>query len=195
MMRYPAEHKEETRERIVLAASRRFRRSGAGVGIGALMKVLKLTHGGFYRHFRSKDELLSEALMKAFDEMRRRIQRAVEQVPPERKLRTLIETYLSDAHCADAAGGCPIAALGSEIARYPRAARAIMDRAIHEIASTAARLMPGNSEEERCQNALVLFSGMAGTLAVARAVEDEQLRQRILKAARKTYLQAFSKDR
>jgi TetR/AcrR family transcriptional repressor of nem operon len=194
-MRYPAEHKEETHERIVRAASRRFRRAGAGVGIAQLMKALKLTHGGFYRHFKSKDELLSEALTKAFSEMRARVRRAVEHAPPERKLETLIETYLSDQHCAHPAGGCPIAALASEAARYPLAVRAAMDRAIQEIAATTSRLMPGTSEEERRQKALVLFSGMAGTLAVARAVADKQLRRTILDTARKTYLEAFSQGR
>ncbi len=191
-MRYPAEHKQETRERIILAASHRFRRAGAGVGIGQLMKALHLTHGGFYRHFKSKDELLREAMIKAFDEMRSRVRAAVDAVPPERKLRTLIETYLSDEHCAKVGSGCPMAALGSEIARYPRTARAVLDRAIQEIGSTAARLMPGATEEERRQKALVLFSAMSGTLSLARAVSDERLRWTLLASARKTYIELFA---
>jgi TetR/AcrR family transcriptional repressor of nem operon len=195
MMRYSAEHKQETRERIVHAASRRFRRAGAGVGIGQLMQALKLTHGGFYRHFRSKDVLLREAVTSAFGEMGTRLQRAVQNAPPERKLRALIETYLSDAHCANSAGGCPMAALISEAHRYPRSVRAAIGGAIEEIASLTARLMPGTTAEERRQQALVLFSGMAGTLAVARAVTDPELRRTILEAARKTYLEAFSRRR
>ena len=113
-MRYSAEHKEETHERIVRTASRRFRRSGASVGIADLMKALKLTHGGFYRHFRSKDDLLVEALQNGFDDMRQRMSEAIAKVPPGRELESLIETYLSDRHCADAAGGCPVAALAAE---------------------------------------------------------------------------------
>src|SRR5712691_1764886 len=103
-MRYPAEHKEETRERIVRAASRRFRRGGAGVGIGQLMKTLNLTHGGFYRHFKSKDDPIAKA-------------------PPGRELQTIIETYLSDEHCVDPAGGCPVAALSQEVGRHSPAVR------------------------------------------------------------------------
>src|SRR5260370_12387188 len=68
-MRYSPEHKEQTRERIVHAASRRFRRAGTGVGIGQLMKTLTMTHGGFYRHFRNKDELIIEARNNSFTEM------------------------------------------------------------------------------------------------------------------------------
>jgi AcrR family transcriptional regulator len=123
MMRYPAEHKEETRERIVEAASRRFRRGGSGVGIAELMKALKLTHGGFYRHFKSKDDLFGEALKKAFEESTSRMRRAIESASPGRELRAVIETYLSEEHCADAAHGCPMAALAPELGRQPRAVR------------------------------------------------------------------------
>jgi TetR/AcrR family transcriptional repressor of nem operon len=127
--------------------------------------------------------------------MRTRARGAVEKAPPERKLQALIDVYLSDEHCADPAGGCPMAALLSEAPRYPRSVRTVIDSALQEIAALTAGLMPGNTEEERRQNALVLFSGMAGTLAAARAVADEQLRRTLLKAARKTYLEAFSKQR
>src|SRR5438132_5075596 len=95
-MRYPAEHKEETRERIVHAASRRFRRAGTGVGIGQLMKTLTMTHGGFYRHFRSKDELLIEALNKSFTEMHDRREAMLQKAKPGGELEALVEGYLSD---------------------------------------------------------------------------------------------------
>src|SRR6266851_1331976 len=110
-MRYSPEHKEQTRERIVHAASRRFRRAGTGVGIGQLMKTLTMTHGGFYRHFRSKDELLIEALNKSFTEMHDRREAMLQKAKPGGELEALVEGYLSDAHCADAAGGCAVAAL------------------------------------------------------------------------------------
>ena len=193
-MRYPAEHKEETRERIVHAASRRFRRAGAGVGIGQLMKSLKMTHGGFYRHFKSKDDLLEAALMKGFEEMRARMAAAIARATPGRELATLIETYLSDEHCADAAGGCPVAALASEIARQPRAVRAAFERATQHGTATIAQYMNGATEDERRRRAGVLMSGMSGTLSVARAVADEDLRRRILSAARKIYVEAFTKE-
>jgi TetR/AcrR family transcriptional repressor of nem operon len=191
-MRYPAEHKEETRERIVHAASRRFRRAGAGVGIGRLMKTLKMTHGGFYRHFKSKDDLLVQALDMSFEEMRASMRATIAKAPPGRELQFAIEAYLSERHCADAAGGCPIAALATEIGRQPRAVRAAFDRAVQSVETTMAKFMTGATEEERRRKAGVLFSGMSGTLAVARAVSDDQLRRTILAAARRIYIEAFA---
>ena len=77
-MRYSPEHKQETHERIVRAASRQFRGRGAdGIAIADLMKKLQLTHGGFYRHFGSKEQLLVEAVTKALEETAGRIQDAV----------------------------------------------------------------------------------------------------------------------
>src|SRR5262249_22723634 len=140
-MRYPAEHKQETRERIIDAASRRFRRAGAGVGIGQLMKMLKMTHGGFYRHFKSKDELLVAALTSGFQEMRARARATAAAAPPGHELERIIESYLSDRHCTDLAGGCPVAALAPEIARQPRAVRAAFDRLVQEVAGTIAPYM------------------------------------------------------
>src|SRR5712692_6506444 len=192
-MRYPAEHKQETRDRIIHAASRRFRRAGAGVGIGQLMKTLKMTHGGFYRHFKSKDDLFEAALRKGFEEMRARMGAAIAKAPSGHELEAIIETYLSEQHCADAAGGCPVAALASEIGRQPCALRAAFDRAIQEATSRMAQFMTGATEEERRRKAGVLLSGMSGTLAVARAVSDEELRRKILAAARKIYVEAFAR--
>jgi len=192
-MRYPAEHKQETRERIVHTASRRFRRAGAAVGIGQLMKTLKMTHGGFYRHFKSKDELFEAALTKGFEDMRARMTAAIAGAPSGHELEAIIEIYLSDQHCADPAGGCPVAALASEIARQPRAIRAAFDRAIQRATATMARYMTGETEEERRRKAGILFSGMSGTLSVARAVSDDDLRRRILSAGRRIYIEAFAR--
>jgi len=192
-MRYPAEHKEETRERIVHAASRRFRKAGAGVGIGQLMKTLKMTHGGFYRHFKSKDDLFVAALEKGFEEMRSNLGAAIANAKPGHELELIIESYLSERHCADASGGCPVAALASDISRQPRAVRAAFDRAVQNVTATMSRFMKGATEEERRRKAAVLFSGMSGTVAVARAVSDPELRRNILASARKIYVEAFAR--
>src|SRR5262245_24173562 len=121
-MRYSSGHKQETRERIVRTAARHFRhRGGQGVAIADLMSKLKLTHGGFYKHFASKEQLLVEAITKAFDESESRFSEAVARARPGMELRTLIENYLSLEHCADPGEGCPMAALASEIGRLPKA--------------------------------------------------------------------------
>lgn len=193
-MRYPAEHKEETRERIVRAASRHFRRRGPGVGVAELMKASKLTHGGFYRHFKSKDELFAAAIDSAFDDNRARIHAAVLKAKKGQELRAIIETYLSDEHCAQTAGGCPVAALAQEVGRHSRAMRRAMEQGVLEVVANTAPLMPGKTEDERRECAMALFSAMSGSLTLARAVDDKKLRQTILAAARKMFLKAFGDE-
>ena len=189
-MRYPPEHKDRVRERIVQAASRHFRgRSGEGVAIADLMRDLKLTHGGFYRHFKGKEQLFNEAFLAAAAETRSRMRTVAEQAPAGRELETIINTYLSSGHCGNPAHGCPMAALAAEISRHPKSTRTALDRAIRETATEFARFMPGDTAAEREQNAIVLFASMAGTLTLARGVANDALRHQILDAARKFYLQ------
>jgi TetR/AcrR family transcriptional repressor of nem operon len=191
-MRYSVQQKQETRERIVRAASQHFRERGwDGVAIADLMSKLNLTHGGFYRHFDSKEQLLAEAIAKSFEDVRAMFTGAVEQAPPGGKLKVLIERYLSLEHCANPDSGCPVAALASEIARYPRAVRVKIDRAMRDHIKKIAGFLPGETEKERQRNCLVLISGMSGALALARTVADKEMRQSILQAAREFYVKAF----
>ena len=190
-MRYPADHKQQTRERIVRAAARRFRSRGSeGAGIGDLMRDLRLTHGGFYRHFESKEGLFAEAFEHSLKEVGDRVIRAIDGAPPGGELKALIDAYLDSRHCDDVAGGCPVAALASEVARRPRGARGPFQQALRAHITRMAHYVPANSEDERRGKTIALFSGMAGTLAVARAFTDEQDRQRILKGARRFFLAA-----
>src|SRR5262245_28248938 len=123
-MRYGPEHKQRTRERIVRAASRRFRSRGSGgAGIGDLMRDLRLTHGGFYRHFSSKEDLFAEAFAQGLLEVGDRVTHAVERAPKGGQLKALIDAYLDVDHLDDVAGGCPVAALAAEVARRPRGTR------------------------------------------------------------------------
>src|ERR1700716_3307617 len=120
-MRYSAEHKQQTRERIVRAAARRFRTPGSETaGIGDLMRDLRLTHGGFYRHFDSKEGLFAEAFEQSLTEIGDRVVKAVKQAPPGGELKALVDAYLDVEHCDDIAGGCPVATLASEVVRRPR---------------------------------------------------------------------------
>jgi len=191
-MRYKPQHKQETRERIVQAASRHFRaKGGKGLAIGDLMQKLDLTHGGFYRHFGSKEELFAEAVAKGFEEAAVRIEEAIKQAPAGSEVRTIIERYLSLKHCANPGDGCPLASLMSETARYPRSLRTKIDRAMHEHFKRIIDFLPGASEQERGRNCLILFSGMAGALNVARAATETEQRKAILEAAKEFYVKAF----
>src|SRR5215510_3051563 len=168
-MRYSAKHKQETRERIVRTASRHFRQRGEeGVGIADLMSKLKLTHGGFYKHFDSKEELLAEAIAKAFEDVEERFADMVSRAKPGTELKTLIENYLSLEHCANPGEGCPMAALASEIGRLPPRVRAQIDQAIKRRGKRVSGLMPGATQQEREKKTMVLLSGLIGTINVAR---------------------------
>jgi TetR/AcrR family transcriptional regulator, transcriptional repressor for nem operon len=190
-MRYSAVHKQQTRERIVRAAARRFRsKGGEGAGIGDLMRDLRLTHGGFYRHFDTKEDLFTEAFEHSLQEVADRVRKVVEHAPPGRKLKALIDAYLDIEHCNDVSGGCPVAALASEVARRPRAVREPFLHALRAHIRRMAKYVPAATEEKRVEKAIALFTGMAGTLTVARAFTDEQDRRAILAGARKFYLAA-----
>ena len=190
-MRYPADHKQQTRARIVRAASRRFRRRGTeGAAIAELMRDLRLTHGGFYRHFGSKEGLVAEAFEAALKESGDRAVAAVGKAPPGGEMQALIDSYLDLGHCADIAGGCPVAALASEVARRPKGSRGPFLQALRVHIRRMEHYMPGRTVEERRQKTIALFTGMAGTLTVARAFTDEQDRRTILEGARRFYLAA-----
>lgn len=191
-MPYSKAHKARTRARIVAAAARAFRAEGIGkVAIPALMRDAGLTHGGFYAHFASKDALVAEACARGLSESSEAILAAADAKPPDEALRLIIRAYLSRGHRDNPDTGCAIAALGAEIAREPDGVRTAFADALHDYARRiAAYLPPDASEEEREEAALVLLSGMAGTLMVARALEREQS-DRLLLAARRFYMDAL----
>ena len=193
-MRYSASHKQQTRERIVKAAARQFRSRGTeGAAIGDLMRDLRLTHGGFYRHFGSKEELVAEAFEGALKELGNRAIAAIEAAPAGKALQALIDTYLDLDHCDDVAGGCPVAAMAAEIARRPKGSRAPFLQALRGHVRRMERYMPGATEDERRQKTIALLTGMAGTLTIARAFTDRQDRRAILDGARKFYLDAVQR--
>jgi TetR/AcrR family transcriptional repressor of nem operon len=191
-MRYPADRKQQTRARIVRAAARRFRsRGGEGAAISDLMRDLRLTHGGFYRHFDSKEHLFAEAFASGLEQISERLVRAAEPAPRGGALKALIDAYLSQEHCADIANGCPVAALMAEVTRRPAATRRAFQQAVKAHLARMARYVPGRTDEERRRTAGMLLSGMAGTLNVARALTGEG-RRSVLEAGRTFYLKAVS---
>ena len=191
-MRYPAEHKQQTRERIVRAASRRFRARGSeGAVIGDLMRDLRLTHGGFYRHFASKDDLFVSAFEQALADASARGRNAIRQAAPGKELEAIIDSYLNVEHCDNVADGCPVAALAVEIPRMPRKTRESMLRALRNHVTRLMPYVPGVDDDEKRRNTIALLSGMAGTLTIARAFSSEADRRRLLDGARAFYVKAL----
>jgi TetR/AcrR family transcriptional regulator, transcriptional repressor for nem operon len=192
-MRYPAEHKRETRKRILHAAARRLRSKGSqGAAIGDLMRDLHLTHGGFYRHFTSKDDLFVEAFQEGHDDFLRTVASAVQAAPKGKQIKALIDTYLDIEHCDNTADGCPVAALATDLARLPQRskARLAFEKVLKARTAEIAKYMPGATEEERVGKTRMLMAGMSGTLTIARVLTDRQQKIRFLDAAKDFYLKA-----
>ncbi len=177
-MRYPEGHKEETRARIVEAASRALRREGlAGVSVPALMKRAGLTHGGFYGHFRDRDALVCEAVAFAAGETAEAL---FERAPD---LASAVEVYLSQAHLDHPERGCVLAALGSEARQQPAPVRAAFAKAARGFIEGVARRLGGKPSPT--DEALALASRLVGALVLARLVDDPHLAGRLLEAARR----------
>jgi TetR/AcrR family transcriptional repressor of nem operon len=155
------------------------------------MRDLRLTHGGFYRHFGSKEQLFLESFEHGVRELSSKSLKAVQNAPRGGEVKALIDSYLDAEHAGDVAGGCPLAALATEIARRPPKTRNEFLRVLIKHTREVAKYLPGATVEEREQKARVLFSGMAGTLNLARVIVDDQQRRRFLDDAKKFYFDAI----
>jgi TetR/AcrR family transcriptional repressor of nem operon len=193
MARRSAPEKAETHARILRHASEAFRLDGTGVGIGDVMKELGLTHGGFYRHFASKDELLGEAVALALDEVASRLQKVAEGAEPGSELSAIIEAYMSKKHQQHPETWCALASLMPEIARLPEQTRRRIDAALLNYRETLLRYMPGRDVAEQSGVFVVLFSGMAGAMAMSRCFSDAATREQVLRMSREYYLATFAK--
>src|SRR6267378_196712 len=130
-MRKSKQEAAETRRRIVKAAAAKFRQNGiGGTGLSDLMAAAGLTHGGFYRHFDSKDQIVAEACTAAAKSLAEQLAASASKKSPQRGLKAIVENYLSAAHRDEPADGCPVAALGSEIARGDERTRAAATQAL-----------------------------------------------------------------
>jgi TetR/AcrR family transcriptional repressor of nem operon len=181
-MRYPEEHKEAVRSRIVEEASRALRKAGLdGVSIPALMKRAGLTHGGFYAHFENRDELVAEAVRFAASETGDGVfERAS-------SLDEALAAYLSPRHVEAPEAGCVVAALGAEGPRQPATIRRAFAWAARGLIDLVQqKLTPGRERARPTDEALDVTARMVGAVVLARLVDDEQLSRRLLTVARRT---------
>jgi TetR/AcrR family transcriptional repressor of nem operon len=192
-MRYPVEQKAETHERIIDAAARSFRELGSeGQGVAQLMKNLGLTHGGFYRHFESKEDLYVDAITRGFQEAADSMVAAAARAPQGKQLRAIIEHYLSVEHLEDPGGGCVLSTLAAEIARQRPAVRARIHAAMKSYRERLLPFFPGNDDTDKRRQFIVLFPAMAGVLMTARTMTDPAARRETLAVAKRFYIQAFA---
>src|SRR5437870_5460875 len=186
-MRYEPEHKTQTRGRIVRNAARKLRAEGlSGPGVASVMKASGLTVGGFYKHFRSKDELFTDAIAQAFSD-NEKVYSSLQNVPREDRWKEIVRVYLSTEHCDHPDTGCPVAALAPEIAR----AKVSVRKRIASLMKEWVEFMPGVTATERERNFFVIFSAMAGAVSIARMLIDPADRQKVLAGMRDHLLHNF----
>jgi TetR/AcrR family transcriptional repressor of nem operon len=187
----PTTRKQLTHERIVDTAARVLRATGFyGVGVADIMKRVGLTHGGFYAHFPSRDALLVEALERAGQDSRGRLQKSIEagEKKASSRFRALVESYLSDRHLASAESGCPVAALASEMPRQSEAVRAAGATRVQSLMNAVAAALP---EGEPAATSGIVASQLVGALQLARALGDNAKGRRQLAASRQFLLAQF----
>jgi TetR/AcrR family transcriptional repressor of nem operon len=183
-MRKSKQEAAETRRRIIIAAAAEFRRNGiTDTSNSDLMAAAGLTHGGFYRHFESKDELVVEACDAAVRSMVDTFAAAAVGKSARRKLGAATARYLSTDHRDDPAHGCPLAALGSEIARCDEGVRSAATHGFLRLVEIIAAQYEGTRPDLARQRALAAASMMIGALTMSRIVTDPELSSEILSQA------------
>src|SRR5204863_199931 len=189
-MRYSKEHKQETHARIVKKASVRLREKGAhGIGVADLMKEAGLTHGGFYAHFASREALVIEAFAYAMDRSTERWRKLGEQTPPEKRLATIVSTYLTPTHRDDPGHGCAVPTLGAEIARESPKTRKAFAAKLEQMVDMIAGQTPNVPRKAARKQAVAAIATMMGTLVLARVAGTGEFSDEILGAGRDAVLE------
>ena len=167
--------KAATHQRIVEIAARRFREVGLnGIGVAEVMKEAGLTVGGFYKHFGSRDDLVSEAVAMAFTELDTWEREA------EGLRQMIVECYLTESHRDAPGSGCGIAALAGEIRLSNDAARAVYTARVEHSLLWSAGLLAIADPAARRDRAILLLSACVGGISLARAVSDPGLSEELL---------------
>jgi TetR/AcrR family transcriptional regulator, transcriptional repressor for nem operon len=188
-MRYSKEHKQETHARIVRKASVRLREKGAhGVGVADLMKEAGLTHGGFYAHFNSREALVIEAFAYAMDRSTARWRKIAEATPPEQRLSTIVDAYLTPAHRDDPGHGCAVPALSAEIARESAKTRKAFASKLEQMIDMVADQIPDLPRKAARKQAAAALATMMGTVVLARVAGSGEFSEEILAAGREAVL-------
>jgi TetR/AcrR family transcriptional repressor of nem operon len=191
-MRYRPEHKVEIHQKIVKDASRRVRAEGiTGAAVSTVMRDAGLTHGGFYKHFGNKDELLMESLSEAFREIADGLAQAAKESQPGTAWKAILKAYLSPEHCEHSECGCPLAALAPELARADTAMKTQILGELTKYKSRMLPFMPGRRTADKESAFFSIFSTMIGAIEIARILPEPTMREKVLASARDLLLRSF----
>ena len=183
-MRYSAEHKDETKRRILAAAGRGFRKEGFGlIGVDGLARGAGVTSGAFYGHFRSKLDAFRASLTSGLDEFRQGIEH-FQATFDQGWVESLADFYFTERVTCDLADGCALPSLSADVARGDAKTKAVFQREYLAIVAALAKGLPGTNAESREARALVMTALFAGGVTLARSVRDKALRERISQVLR-----------
>lgn len=176
-MRMSQVDKDKSHARIVASASRLLRERGVdGASVSDVMKDAGLTHGGFYKHFDSKDALVESAIEQAFTSFIDMLQDGA----PDQAAAAYRELYLSDKHVRNPGKGCPVAAVAQDVSRGSKPLKAAFGRGVDQVVGALAESMDGSPAERRTA-ALQQFSMLVGAVVIARA-SDPKIAGEVLSA-------------
>ena len=191
-MRYRPEHKTEVHQKIVKDASQRVRAEGMnGVAVAAVMRDTGLTHGGFYKHFASKDELLLESLSEAFRDIGDTLASAAQEAHGEAAWKAIVKAYLSLEHCGHAERGCPVGALAPELARADKTMKPRIAEEMVKYKSRMLPFMPGRRAADKERAFFAIFSAMIGAIEIARMLPERAAQEKVLASTRDFLLHSF----
>ena len=186
-MRYDSEHKERTRQRVLSEAAAAIRAVGPdGIGVAGLMAKAGLTHGAFYAHFESKDDLVAQAVAHMFDESYQRFLARTEHPDPAIAIERFIDSYLSTRHRDHPDHGCPLPSLSGELARLPGPARANFTAGLHRLTRSMAKRIVELGRSDADPLASSVIAEMVGALALSRAVAKPSESDALLEASRRS---------
>ena len=181
-MKVSREQAAHNRERIVEAAAQLFRERGFdGIGVADLMKEAGLTHGGFYGHFSSKEDLIAEASARALAGSLAQWSKLAERASGD-SLSAVAGAYLSSRHREDPGAGCVLAALGPDVSRQGPGVRRVVTDYVRSTVELLTKLIPAKSKAARRQKAISTYATLVGAMVMSRAVNDRALSQEILDA-------------
>ncbi len=180
MARMSEAEKQKSHARIIDAAARLFRKDGIGAtSVSDVMQAAGLTHGGFYRHFSSKENLIEAAFAKAVDDLIADMETSETETQREQSRKDYISRYLSLDHAKNAGGGCPLATMGAEISRFEGDIKSETSKAIKRTS-----LLLDQSSDRSTAHGTATMAMLVGIISVARLAETEDDALQIIAAGK-----------